>query len=404
MQAYISDCLSKRRLATIKFVAVISLCLLGLSNHVPSTVCDELNNDLAELDSDSAPHSLLDFYPFLTINFYKNETTQHDKLKASKSHFLLEITSSLLVSNSSSLATVAYTRTEDMIQCDDLRFTKEIQKIIECKTVDGHILDESLPEPEMSLSFDNHHVRRSLVKLNAKPPSLSDSSEFEIGEFLLYPLRSEVIEDQSQSILTEMELHELKFVHPNLKLGYYVEANIIAKTGWHLVCSGKVFLSVNRTRTSQDPNPELAHEIYHLVHPSKNDGFFFSMSDMNCHRQSATIYDAFSVNIDLSIIKRVKFPYLTVRNRVSAKPIKMLFWYEAKLDQVRAPGVTDPHNYNTTLNVIGASFLTSLDMNKVWVNTEEKSNWNEMLQFGLGVLNNFLVGDSSTSPSAREEL
>lgn len=352
--------------------------------------------------------------PYFTVNTFYDEIKSDDSLRMSSSYVTMEAVSDYFGASGSggnkknTVAHFKYSRLEEMIPCRDLDVIQshEVDSIL-CQTVDKHTLDASLPAPSPQLSLTTDYVRRSSVRLKGKKSFVTNDTR---KDLLLYPLKQQVIENEIQTILKETDVHELKFTKAaRLDLGYYFELTLEAKVEQPIVCSGKALISINRTeifaRLSNDRYPEFADELSYLTSQGAKNGFLFSLENVNCAKPSSNLFK-FSMDFDFTVIKQLEFPFLTVRNSLSTRPLKQILYYEASLDQDRSTDSHKKHAYNTTINIDGSSYFApgfNFNLRQVFVNEDKQTGWEEMIftHRGMPIIIDAVWGVSRFFKSAR---
>lgn len=329
-------------------------------------------------DPKKDPDMKIDFGPFASLNVYYNQTKEDNQIRLSKSYLDMELISRL---QSDKLVVVKHSRFDDLKPCDSLDLiAPENLGLFDCKPASAHIVEKSYPEVPSSKYPQGNYVRLSSTRNKWKQFGFSGKRDI-----LLYPLRQSVIDERVKSIVASNDLESLNFSPRSLSLGYYFEGSIgPPRSDNPIVCAGKIFISVNRTQilalSSDDEYPDEISELAFLGEQGLLNGILVSVQDMNCHKPSSNILK-FSLDLDFTIISRLQFPYLTVSASIASRPIKQLFQFDAKLNQVQNPITPSLHSYNTSIAIHGSSYLIqgfNFDLDQIWVNEDKNTGWEKM--------------------------
>lgn len=324
-------------------------------------IVNQLQDSLYIFDD---PDNNIDIGSYLSLTNTYNETKMRNKLRLSKAY--LKSTLNLNLGVKVPLYQQKFSNIEELIRCDQLKTSRpEFEHLIDCKPIEAHILDDTFRSTgvDKTSEFDKF-VRRSSFRAKTSPKIFGKPSRQDI---LLYPLQKETVDKDIAKRGEECNVTDKSFFANNLNLGFYFDLKWNTGNINFLNCTGRTYLSINRTkvmvRKPDEAYPEFLDELQYFKDQAKENGYLFNLQDVECGSNLKLL-------MNFTIVQRKQFPYLALRHKVETIP-HLAYRLTSSVDQVLHSEFGNPLHYNTTVDIKSFSVLAEFlrfNLEQVFIN------------------------------------
>lgn len=333
-------------------VAVALIFICGSILSATAEDHDDIFSNLFMFETYDTPEKIHKVGSIFNMQTTYNQSKSNDKLRLT-SGYLKQLVMIDYLGGGIPIFKAKTSGAEEMLPCDQLKIRRvELKSPIDCKPVAAHIIDNSFHSTGSidRNGFDKRFVRQSAYSMKSRFQH-NFGTKLNI-ELILYPLQQDFVQKEVKLRGEECNVRDANFFENNMNLGHYFHFRHIGENyKSSFDCTGHSFLSVNKTKTlarmSNDLYPEYIDEVDFLVRQSKENGYLFSLNNVECKVDESS---PGSMNMNFTISQRKWFPYLAVRHNIETSPYRLLS-SNSTIEQVLHSEFGDPSYYNTTVDL-----------------------------------------------------